>query len=359
VAAALEQTGARVVVRDHFHDFVHPAFARATRALYAWVLRRAPLGWALAYELGDRLTTRSALTFGATSVGMTKLGRYLAIERPDAVVTVHATPAVAMSALVAEGGRVPPHTTVVTDFVAHAQWIAPRIDRYCVAATEVANDFVARGIPRDRIRVTGVPVGGAFDEPTSQADARAALGLTQDVPIVLAMAGSDGSLGRLADVTATLAGLPRHAQVVVVTGRNEALARRLRHSFAGSGVRILSWTLDVRTLMAAADVLVTKAGGMTLAEALAAELPVVLYGSLPGQERRNEDFAARAGIALLARSRRELAGALDRVLTDVTILERLRERIRSVRRPTAAATVARTVLAVAREACASPEASQE
>ena len=96
--------------------------------------------------------------------------------------------------------------------------------------------------------------------------------------------------------------------------------------------------------MAAADLLVTKAGGLTLAEAMVAEVPILAYGSLPGQERRNERFAARAGIALVARSYLELVHLLDRALGDPDLLERLRARIRRVRRRDATERVVSAVL---------------
>jgi processive 1,2-diacylglycerol beta-glucosyltransferase len=107
---------------------------------------------------------------------------------------------------------------------------------------------------------------------------------------------------------------------------------------------VLGYANDERRLMAAADLLVTKAGGMTLAEALAADLPMLLWGSLPGQERRNERFAARAGVALVARSRRELGRHLERALGDPGLLGELRGRIDRVRRPDAARCIVAEVL---------------
>ena len=95
-----------------------------------------------------------------------------------------------MSSLVAQGRRTPPHTSVVTDFVAHSQWIARHIDCYCVAADEVKHEFIARGIPAQRIVVTGMPVRAEFAEPVDPAAVRAALGLGDRAPVVLAMAGS-------------------------------------------------------------------------------------------------------------------------------------------------------------------------
>jgi processive 1,2-diacylglycerol beta-glucosyltransferase len=345
VAVALAREGADVTVRDYFRDLVGPRFERLTRTLYYTILRHAPHAWALGYALADRMSTDSALSFGMTRVGMRALGRLLAHDRPDAVVTVHATPAVVMSALVAEGHRLPPHTTVVTDFVAHSQWIAPHADRYCVPAPEVGHEFVARGIAPARVVVTGVPVAPAFDEPMAQAEARHQLGLPADAAVVLAMAGSDGGLGKLATVTEALGRLRHPVVALVVAGRDGRLATRLRRSVGDRSIRVVGWRPDIRRLMAAADVLVTKSGGMTVAEAIAAELPMVLHGSLPGQEKRNERFASRAGIALVARSGRELAGVLERALAEPAILERLRECSRRIRRPHAARIVARAVVA--------------
>ena len=166
-----------------------------------------------------------------------------------------------------------------------------------------------------------------------------------DLPVVLVMAGSYGTVGRLPDVVRTLGRLPGPVQSVVVAGRDAALVARLRRLGAGTPTRVLGYVDDVRALMAAADLLVTKAGGMTLAEAMAAELPMLLYGSLPGQERRNERFASRAGVALAARSRRELGRLLERALTEPGLLEHLRDCIRRARRPDATHRIVDAVLA--------------
>ncbi len=300
LAAAVEARGGRAEVVDHFRELVHPIFARASRAAYYWLLRRAPGVWALAYGLGDRMGPESPLSFGMTRVGTARLARLLDTMRPDAVITVHATPAVAMAALAVSGRRLPPHTTAVTDFVAHSQWMPSPVDRYCVAAEEVRNEFVARGIPPERVVVT------------------------------------QGSLGRLRDVTRALLTMERPMQAVVVAGRDERLRAALAREAAASPVRVVGFVDDVRTLLGAADLLVTKAGGMTLAEATAAEVPLLLYGSLPGQERGNERFASRAGIALVARSRGELRRLLDRAVGDPETVERLQGSLRRLRRPDAA-----------------------
>ena len=348
LAAGFAARGADVTIVDHFRELVHPLFERASRGLYLALLRRAPLLWGAAYALGDRLSSDSPLALGVTRLGAARLATRLETLRPDAVVSVHATPAAAMAALAAEGRRLPPHTTVVTDFVAHSQWIARGLDRYCVADEQVGHEFVARGIPRERVVVTGVPLRPEFSEPVDPRVARQRLGLAAAAPVVLAMAGSHGRVGRLPDVVRALGRLAGPVQSIVVAGRDAALARRLRQLAAGAPTRVLGHADDVRLLMAAADLLVTKAGGMTLAEAMAAEVPLLLHGSLPGQERRNEQFASRAGIALVARSSRELGRLLERALTEPDLLEELRARIRRARRPDATRRIVDVVLGAGR-----------
>jgi processive 1,2-diacylglycerol beta-glucosyltransferase len=345
LAAGFAARGAAVTVVDHFRELVHPAFERLSRALYMALLRRAAIVWGAAYALGDWLPSDSPLAFGVTRLGVGRLAACLDALAPDAVVSVHATPAAAMSALAGEGRRLPPHTTVVTDFVAHSQWIARGIDRYCVAADEVGREFVARGIPRERVVVTGVPLRAEFETAVDPVAARRVLGLRADAPVVLVMAGSHAGVGRVPDVVRALARSGRGAQALVVAGHDAALAARLDALARGSATRVLGYVADVRTLMAAADLLVTKAGGMTLAEAMAAEVPMLLYGSLPGQERRNERFASRAGVALAARSRGELRRLLERALSEPALLEHLREGIRRARRPDATQRIVDAVLA--------------
>jgi processive 1,2-diacylglycerol beta-glucosyltransferase len=344
LAAALAAQGAEPIVVDHFRACTHPLFDRLSRAAYLAMLRRAPALWGLAYALGDRMASDSWMTFGASRVGAAALGRLLEQLAPDAVCSVHATPALAMAALAQEGRRLPPHVTVVTDFVAHSQWIAPDVDQYCVAAEEVGREMVARGIPRARIHVTGVPVRPAFAAPVDGATARRALGFSDDAPVVLAMAGSWGGLGRLPDVARALLATGHAVQGLLVAGRDDRLRRRLADLAAGSRLRAVGYVDDVRTVMAAADLVITKAGGMTLAEAMATETPVLCFGSLPGQERRNERFASRAGVALVARDRRQLARLLERALGDPELLDGLRERMRAYRRPDAARVIAELTL---------------
>src|SRR5262249_18715436 len=167
---------------DHFRDLVHPAFDRWSRALYYELLRRAPAVWGGAYWLGDRINVCSPLLLGVNPLGADNLRRMLRTERFDQVVSVQPTPAGALSYLRSRGEAIPPHTTVFTDFVAHTQWIHPHVDRYCVPAEEISHELTARGLPRESVVVTGIPVAPEFLEQPDRAAARLSLGLSPRPP---------------------------------------------------------------------------------------------------------------------------------------------------------------------------------
>ena len=346
LAAEFRRAGARPRVVDHFYDLVHPEFDRLTRSLYYAVLRRMPVLWGIAYWLGDQIPVSSPLLMGFNRLGARRLRQLITAERPDHVVSVHPTPVAALSELRSRGFAIPSHTTVFTDFVAHTQWIHSHVDRYCVPAEEIARDLMARGVPRRRVTVTGIPVAREFAESSERAHARLALGLSARLPVLLFMDGSGGGFGRLEEATQTVLEMEEPFQAVVVAGREEGLESRLRALTEGreSRVKVFGYVDNVRQLMAAADFLVTKAGGLTLGEALAAELPVICFGSLSGQEARNERFAAMAGVALVASDGAQLRRVIGAALRDPVLLRNMRERIHAYRRPRAASEIVELVL---------------
>jgi processive 1,2-diacylglycerol beta-glucosyltransferase len=346
LAAAFTAAGALPRVVDHFVQLVDPRFAAVTRALYNAVLRHARPLWRAAYALGDWLDPSSPAALNANRLGSANLERLLRAEAPDAVVCTHPTPAGAVAALRARGVTTPEVTLVFTDFAAHSQYIQPGIDWYCVPAPSIKHELVARGVSPERVVVTGIPVHHEFSAPLDRRTARAALGIDADRFVVLAMAGTLAWMGRLPAVTRTLLAMPPRVHGIVVAGRDSALQARLQRmvTSAEDRVRVLGYASNVRTLMAAADVLVTKAGGITLAEALAAGVPTICFGSLPGHETRNEGLLTANGGTLPARSTIELERALRAVVADPTILPMLQPGIRALRRPDASRDIVAHVL---------------
>jgi len=281
----------------------------------------------------DRLSLRS-------------LVRVVEHEAPDAVVCTHFLPVEALSPRRGQGRLRVPLYCVITDFTAHPLWAYPHVDRYFVASDAVAEELQGHGVPRERIEVTGIPVDPRFAERIGHAAACARFGLDPARPVVLVMGGGSG-VGPMADLARRLAELAAQPQVMVVCGTNARLRREvesLPEARAGR-VHALGFSLEVDALLEAADVVVSKAGGLTCSEALVKGTPLVVFRPTPGQEVRNAQFLEAGGAAVHASTAESVAATVARWLARPDERTRVHESALGLARPQAADVIAAHVLA--------------
>ncbi|MDR7865441.1 MAG: glycosyltransferase [Sporomusaceae bacterium] len=318
VGAALRRLAPAVATEyANVFDFFSPRLGKAILGGYLKVLDIFPQAYGAAYGWGN--SSRLALAGRAAVSGFLagRMEKYLAASRPDLIVVSHATPAGLVAHLAGQGRLAVPTVAVVTDFVVHRLWVYPELGMYCVAHEGMRDYLAAAGVARDRSVATGIPVDGRFASPLDKGAAREALGLRADAPVALIMGGGAGVMP-MTEIVATFEALRRPLQLIAVAGRNEALRRQLAAEAAGlrhCTLQALGFVDNVDVLMAAADVLVSKPGGLTAAEALSRGLPLVIYRPIPGQEEANTAFLTAHGAAVKVDSALALAdlayGLLD------------------------------------------------
>ena len=338
----VEHTGGQVEIVDYFARFTNPVSDAVTRFWYYQVVRFAPKIQGRFYRLMGEIRPDSRFRRAVNRQGMERLDRYLAGARPDVVCCVHWTFAGTMSDLKIAGRTTVPCLTVITDYVSHGEWLHPAVDRYCVPHDLMRDGLLARGIPAERIVVSGLPIERKFQRPLDRDVLMDRLGLTPGVPVILVMAGAYAMLGGVHDVARVLARFPRPIQAVVVCSNAPRLADRIRalgerspHRF-----RVFGYVDNVEELMAVSDLLITKAGGVTVSEALAKRLPMLLYRSIPGQEESNAEFLVERGAALAAKTPAEVRVALKELLAHPERLAAMRQVAAGLSRPDAAGVVA-------------------
>lgn len=276
-------------------------------------------------------------------------------ERPDAVVCTHAFPCGAMAEYKAAYDDAPPVLGVVTDFAVHGFWVHANVDGYAVATDAMRGALAARGVAAERIVTTGIPVHPHFlNQMEPRSALRARLGLPEEGAIVLLMGGGLG-IGPLERMMEALERLEGPVAAVAIAGRNGRTERRARAASASLHlpVRVLGFVENVYDYMHACDVLVTKPGGLTAAEALVAGIPMVLCRPLPGQEERNARFLVDGGCAMRVRRLEELPEVLSAVLSDADRRARMRCSALALGRPHAAREIGGLIarLARVREEC--------
>ena len=239
--------------------------------------------------------------------------------------------------------------SVMTDLMPHAFW-PHAVDHMCAATPEAADVFAARGFTAEQVVLAGIPVRSQFNRLPTCDDARAKLGLPLDRTVALVVAGAQdpGPYSHVAHaILGTLTALHDIGVVsAALTGTDAEMLERIRATF-GDEVKAIPYTDDMAAPMAAADVVVAKAGGSLTAECLVCAKPLVLLGRGSGQERSNSEYLEAKGAALVAEGDEELKEKLGLLLGGAETLRKMSDRIGTLGRRDAARQVAELALASA------------
>ena len=344
-AQARAPTGGAVHIDAMAH--MTAGFRKVYTDWYLQLIHRAPDLWSYLHQKSDS-TPHSAvsqrLRRGIERASAGALLREVRRVRPAAIVCTHFLPAELLMRERNRGRLDCPVWLQVTDYDLHNMWIVPGLQGYLAATEEVAFRMRSRGLPAAQVHVTGIPVMPDFSAPDAPALAREAnvrrLGLDPARRVVLMTSGGAGVGDLAARVAHALAlqGPGCDFQVIAVAGRNTAALGSLQAMQARHPGRLLpvGFTDEMHRLMAAADLVVTKPGGLTIAECLALGKPMLLVSPIPGQEEHNAGFLMEEGAAWLAYDTIGLGYKLAGLMAAPERLAHMASRSRALGRPDAA-----------------------
>jgi processive 1,2-diacylglycerol beta-glucosyltransferase len=339
VEAALKQAHPDAVVRNlDVLELTNALFRRVYSRLYLDLVNMAPHVLGFFYDLMDQPSGRGdRLRLAAQKINLRPFVKALQKEPWDLAINTHFLPAEIIAALRQREGIKLPQTTVTTDFDTHRLWVNQPCERYFTATSEGALYLQHWGVPAGHVVATGIPVHPVFSEPKDRAACLARHGLAVDRPVILQLSGGFG-VGPIEKLFQALLSLHRPIQLVTITGRNEALKEELSRMAVPERhrVKVMGFTREIDELMTAADLVVTKPGGLTTSEVLARGAIMVIVNPIPGQESRNSDFLLENGAAIKANAAATLAAKIDALLDDPQRLEQLRGNVRRIARPRAA-----------------------
>jgi processive 1,2-diacylglycerol beta-glucosyltransferase len=354
-AQALEKSfrarGDCIVEHADAMHYVSKLFQNIYEKAYITMVRRAPGVMGMLYDSTDQPWQHESRRLALDRLNTAPMIKLLNEVQPDLCVATHFLPAEIIAWLIARKKLHARNAIVITDFDVHAMWLCRTVDRYFVALPEAAEYLAHIGVPRDNVRVTGIPVDPLFAEPLDRRAARQHFALDPHATTILIAAGGYG-VGPVEQLVGSLLGLQRPLQIVAIAGKGEQVRRKLEKMAEGAGtlpsglprLSVVGFTTDMDRYMAAADLLVGKAGGLTSSEALSRGLPMALIEPIPGQEERNADHLLEAGAAIRCNNLPAAAWKIAQLLDDPPRMERMRAAARSMARPHAAADIAEHAL---------------
>lgn len=282
--------------------------SRTVNNSYVGITTSVPAVFGMMYSLGravSDLNTRhlhiKSPVYAANTLYRRKLSQFIKNGGYDVAVMPHLFPAECLTSLKKHGKLDIPFVCVATDYACIPFWEETKPDYFVIPHRELAEDFYSRRIPEEKLLPFGIPVSDAFREKTDRAEARAALGLPDDKPILLMMSGSMG-FGGLEEMTRALyRKFEENVRIIILCGRNESMRTHLSEVFADiSDVTLQPFTDKVALFMDAADMVFTKPGGLTSTEAAVKNVLLVHTPPIPGCETINAAFFSSRGMSVCA-----------------------------------------------------------
>ncbi|MHB8072743.1 MGDG synthase family glycosyltransferase [Desulfosporosinus fructosivorans] len=314
-----------IVTHLDFGDFLSKRFNSVVKKLYLELIKHSPKLWGKFYYQTAKLHPKSRIQRFLNQLGRTDFLKYIQEFEPDLIVCTYPTISSILAQLRVEHILQVPVITVITDYTVHNHWVHPGVDSYMVACEEVKQMLVDVGILTKRIHVTGIPISPKFEGKIDRRLIATKLGIKPDLPTFLVM-GAYGNLEITKRICKKLTDSKIPVQSIIVCGNNEKLYHSLEkvHTNACNPLVRLRYVDNMEELMSVSDLIITKAGGLTVTEALTKHLPLLVYKPIPGQENENAHFVQRIGAGNVARTEEELEELLSCFLSNPQEIEEMR-----------------------------------
>lgn len=341
---------ASTVIHLDVMDYVTRGFRQIYTDFYLKLVNHAPTLWGYLYNFTNEVKRDSSIEKwrrGVERWNAKKLLREIQSFQADAIICTHFLPAEMLSRLISRQELACPVWVQVTDFDLHRMWIHEGMTGYFAANQEVAFRMRSQGIAAERIHVTGIPIMPAFAQTPARSICAPEFGLDPAKLTIILMAGGAG-LGQLDQLAAQLLQIQFDQtddeipfQLIVLSGKNTKALQALQHLALTYPQRLfpIGFTSQVERLMACADLIITKPGGLTTSECLAMALPMIVNAPIPGQEERNADYVMEQGAALKAIDSLALEFRIKELIAHPQRLKNMREQARRLGQPNAAQSV--------------------
>ena len=326
-------------VAEHV-DFLHyasPRFSRLVERSYYLMTKHTPTVWKLLYQIEDnpKFARYSPVKRLEVYIGLRKYRELIRKYQPDAIICTHFLPAAIVSYMYPE---IPiPNGVVLTDYVSHPMWIHSDNHLFFVAHRGMRGELMMQGVEESRIRVTGIPINPNFSKIYDRRTLKEKLQLNPELPVILVMSGGHG-IGPLQEVIRELCPMKDRFQVVVIMGHNRDAYRDIKEVFEETGLqgRVKGFTSNMHKWMAVSDLLISKAGGLTVTEAMASGLPMIIVRPTPGQEDGNANLLSNAEAAIHLKEISELGPTVASLFDEPDRLKAMGVNAKNLSKPGAA-----------------------
>lgn len=323
--------GGRIEIVDGL-NYISPMLDKTISKGYLVLAKYLKRTYKVLYRLTDKNGAMAWLVEKLTAQFSNNLMPLINEFKPDIIITTHPFITGMVSTLKKRNKINSEVVCTMTDYEVHGSWIHKDVDIYSVAWDGMIQPLIDRGISPEKVHSFGIPVNKKFfiNCNEDKKKLKEELGLDNDKITLLVMAGSFG-VNNIKEIYEEIEQIPMEFQVVILTGNNDRLYGSLEKIVSRSSkkTRLIEFTNDVYRYMSMADILITKPGGLTVSEALASNLPFILFDAIPGQEEANAKFLIDNGMAISIGKGKGCKDKIEALLRDENRLQELKKNCES------------------------------
>lgn len=307
--------------------YFYPRGEKVINSIYITVIKHFPHLWGKAYDRRKVAKALAPYRKLINKFAFSRLHKLIVQHPPLCFVATQAFPCGLIADFKEKEGLEIPLVAIVTDYHPNRFWIHPLVDRYIVACQEAKDVLTKEGVDKDKVKILGIPISVKFLTSYPKRQISKELGFVSDLDSVLIMGGGLG-IGPIKVIAKKLDALKRNFQIIVVCGRNKKLYDwflRKETKFK-KPLFVFGYTEDIHKVMDFSDIIITKAGGITISEALAKGLCIIATHPIPGQEERNVDYLAKMQAVIEVDNIRDIGGVVEELLRNKKKMYSLKER---------------------------------
>ena len=303
--------------------FISPILDKVILDSYLNILKFYPKAWGKIYEKTNKLDPIIDINDITNKLMTSKLHKSINSFVPDVIICTHSFPSSIISNLKQKKIPRTPLVSVITDYNIHTSWVNDYTDYYVIPHENLAYVMENYGVSQNKILPFGIPIRKEFCESVDLQYVREKYMLS-DKKTVLVMGGGLG-LGEIYNIVSELDSQLENVQIIAVAGRNNRLEQKLNSMNTRNRLVVFGFVDTIYELMEAADCIITKPGGVTTAEVLCKQKPLVIFSPLPGQEYENAEFLLNSGVAVATSEVKKIPVLINQILNFDLRLKSIRD----------------------------------
>lgn len=326
-------------------NYTNPVSEKVVNRLYTEVIKKTPKVWDYLYDNPNVKKGIDRFKEIVHRLNSPKLKALFDRFNPDVIACSQAFPCGMVADFKKTCNSNISLVAVLTDYIPHSYWIYDTVDYFISPCEEVTQRFIKKNVPSEKIKTYGIPFDPRFNQSVDKQAVIKKLNLVDGLPTILIMGGGQG-FGPISTIINLLDKSNVDFQEIITTGSNYKLYKlvnkRLKHH--KKRIKLLSFADNVDELMAVSDLIITKPGGITTAEALAKNLPMVIVNPIPGQEQSNTRYLIEKGAAVSIENIYKISAVIEDLLSNPKKIEQMSECASKISKPDSASDIAKLLL---------------